>query len=185
MVSDHASLRYILTMRDPTNRIARWLVFLQAMTSQLSTGENQHTQTLMRCLEPASSNEDATTPSSQTSVYYVTSRVMSDPVGINTRAQSITQQPEPQHHPSYAVSYHQASTTDGLLYHIMRLGYRRQPDRRSPAQLQLSVVVPKPLRKLVLTTYHADAISAHAGVNATYDNIRQTLLSLCMIAFAC
>jgi hypothetical protein len=48
--------------------------------------------------------------------------------------------------------------------------WRRAQQQRD---LRLQLVVPEPLRRLVLLAYHEDSIAGHAGITSTYDNIRR------------
>ena len=195
VVTDHAALRYLMSAKDPTNRIARWVMYLQQydFTIEHRPGRaSGNADGLSRApVNPAAPEEEATRAATVMAAFALSNPSL--PLVVNPTQQIRELQWRDPVLRAYITYLRDGNTlanvdpasasllldlddfalVDGLLYH--RPPYRLKRGARQPRDLPsrpLQLVVPPQLRPAILRGHHESVLAAHGGITATYESIR-------------
>ena len=164
VVTDHQSLRWLLSIKDPTGRLARWSLKLQqyTFTIQYRPGKKHgNADSLSRRIYGTVSS--ITIPNK--TIDDIKDAQRQDSALIDLIMYLDTQQlPQSTKASSHILKLedHFNLNADGLLYHITTKG---------PAEKH-QLVVPKPYRYELMQWCHDHPVSAHFGMTKTYERIR-------------
>ena len=170
VLTDHSAVRWLMNIKEPTGRLARWALLLQ-----------QHDFTIQHRSGPTNGNADALSRRPYESVVAAldqpgvqVDRVRDAQRRDHTLADIISYLEEeslPNNSAAAKAVLHSIDNyyldPDGLLCHIWVPGGRRVPGIRS------QLVIPTSLRQEILIGGHDDPLAGHLGVNKTYEKLRE------------
>ena len=193
VVTDHASLRYLMQMKDPFGRISRWIMELQQYNfsvehrSGVSHGNadsmsrppvvqpdlHQLVPIFTTTAEPATTST-STLPELQSSLPSMSSiqrLQQKDPVlsGYVSFLQNGSLVHVPDDVRPLLVDLGSYSLIDGTLYHSRK----EQPGRDGKPVSRLQLIVPKELRQVLLVACHDNILAGHPGVQKTYERLSE------------
>ena len=193
VVTDHASLRYLMQMKDPFGRISRWIMELQQFDfsvehrSGISHGNadgmsrppvvqpdlHQLVPVFTTTTEPAtgSTSNLPALPSSLPPMSSIQRLQQKDPVlsGYISFLSHGSLVNVPDDIRPLLVDIGSYSLVDGTLYHSRK----EQPGRDGEPISRLQLVVPKELRQVLLVACHDNILAGHPGVQKTYDRLNE------------
>ena len=170
VLTDHSAVRWLMNIKEPTGRLARWALLLQ-----------QHDFTIQHRSGPTNGNADALSRRPYESVVAAldqpgvqVDRVRDAQRRDHTLADIISyleKESLPNNSAAAKAVLHSIDNyyldPDGLLCHIWVPGGRRVPGIRS------QLVIPTSLRQEILIGGHDDPLAGHLGVNKTYEKLRE------------
>ena len=181
--TDHGSLSWLMRVKDPTGRLARWALRLQQHDFDIihrSGASNGNADALSR--RPYAAAADSSSKSSSDAAYPVAAL---DPPCPQPSTLSTLQRQDPE---LYAIIAYLESATlpiedsharsillsidsfylneDGILFHLWT------PGKRHVKSLVSQVVIPASLRHEILVACHDDPTAGHLGIFKTYEKVR-------------
>ena len=206
VITDHSSLRYLFGMRDPTGRLARWIMEMQQYTYGVDhrAGKNHQnadafsrapivqaltTQVYQQALITTTTilPSHSAQPSPPTAMHAIQVPPLNqiqqlqeaDPVmnGYLIFLTDGTMARVPAEIQPLLIDIDNYTVIDGILYHL----WHPEPsiDRPSP---RVRLVVPQELRPAILHAHHENILAGHRGIQATYQRLRRNYFWIGMYA---
>eukprot|EP00742_Colponemidia_sp_Colp-10_P010829 GILJ01011943.1.p1 GENE.GILJ01011943.1~~GILJ01011943.1.p1 ORF type:complete len:1522 (-),score=171.97 GILJ01011943.1:111-4676(-) len=177
IVTDHNSLQWLMSMKGPTGRLARWSLKLQEFDFSLKYRQGRvhsNVDTLSR--DPQAVIADSDTINN---VMAVDEPKLYDEVALQQRSD---------HEWTPLIRYIESKQLPELITESVRTRFMAESfdiqhgrlyfigkptkNRRSRKTLEWRLVVPLRLRADVISAYHDDITAGHLGLDKTYDKLR-------------
>jgi hypothetical protein len=165
VITDHESLKYLMNLKDPHGRLARWALFLQEFNFKIQyvPGKKHHVDALSRTVLPEPPISALNIPFSNLAGL---KRAQREDPSLNPIIQFITQDVLPDSRPharTIMLKHENFIVEDGILYYI-------GPSSNDPVK---RLAVPKSIVTELLLNAHSAPSSAHFGINKTYAKLRR------------
>lgn len=169
--TDHSALKWLMTIKDPTGRLARWSLLLQQFdfTIHHRSGTSNGNADALSCRPYSALAVNAlTTDGVQADVVRFHQRHDPDLTDlIEYLEQDVLPKSDPKARSILLSSDSFYLNDDGLLYHITHARGARGKETLS------QLVIPSALRYEVLMQGHDNVTAGHLGVHKTYDKLRK------------
>ena len=170
--TDHAALKWLMDIKDPTGKLARWSLTIQQYDFTIkhrSGTSNGNADALSRRPHFPSISAITKLQSSGFQPDFIRTQQQQDHTLSDLINYLNTSQlpPSDKAARSLLLTVHDYFLEDGILYHI----YTRMGRRKRDPFIQL--VVPKSLQHQILEAAHNDVLAGHLGITKTYAVVRQ------------
>lgn len=174
VVTDHASLRHLMSIKDPSGRIARWIMILQAYDFSIEHRRGKLHTNADAMTRPPMLAAMITQLQDIPPLQDIKQHQRDDPV-LSSAYLSYFEMGDfsrvPEEIKPLLVDIDNYCMIRGVLFHIWT---PRHKGRRLPhAGTHLQLAVPHSLRAAVLSTHHESPMAGHRGIDPTYMRIRQ------------